>query len=61
MEEGNRKSTNNTNNGSNLLIDDEDDSNVYNWEKAYERSWEAITEDERGLKASTAERKKRLV
>jgi hypothetical protein len=31
----------------------------YRWEKDFERSWEQLTEDERGLRLQAVEKKKR--
>ncbi len=40
--------------------DADDKPQLFNWEKDYEKSWELVTEDEKGLRALASERKKRF-
>jgi hypothetical protein len=40
---------------------DEKETQGYVWEKAFERSWEALKEDESGLYSTAAEKNKKYI
>ncbi len=60
----NNNKTNHTSSKPNGAIDIEDDDDEtqkkegYKWTKEFERTWESITEDERGLLAAVSEKKR---
>jgi transcription initiation factor TFIIH subunit 2 len=42
-----------------LDTEEKKEKELYSWEKEYERSWDLLTEDERGLRSLLAERKRK--